>query len=704
MSIPSAPAAAVNPRLTAQQKLQSELAAERAKLRVEVALTLLAVVGFVVALVSLRFADPTQTGWPARLMGAGGAGGWLALVGYAVAYLAAGGPATRGAIRALRRGKLSIDMLMVLAAIAAALVGEVRDGAILLLLFSIAEMLEDYAMGNTKRAVASLMKLKPDTATLLVDGEQRIVDAEEVSVGALLLLKPGERVPLDGVVVAGSSSLDQSPITGESMPVDKTVGDELFAGSVNGYGSLQLRVTRDASRSTLARVIDLVTAAQAQKAPSQRFSQWFGQSYTRWVLIGSAAALAIFLVLGMPSSEALYKAATLLVVASPCAVVISVPAAILSALARSARMGVLFKGGAALEDFGAIGVVAMDKTGTLTSGRMQVVDVVGFGVAGHEVLRQAAVVESGSEHPLAQAIRTAAAGAGVLEKGPEASSTDDTGDGVGLEAVPGFGVTLVQNGVRWWAGNRKLAERLGAALSHEVESALGSLEQRGDTVVLLGRDHTDQPGSSEVIGLIGVADTVRDSSAASLAALRRSGVERFVMLTGDNRASAHAVAAQVGIASENVRADLLPEDKVAVIRELAENATVAFVGDGVNDAAALATATVGVAMGAAGSDIALEAADVALLSDDLVRLPQAHQLARSANRIIRQNLAFALGIMLLMVAITLFGDLPMPLAVLGHEGGTILVVLNGLRLLGFRPQQGTRVAAPVAVKEPALQG
>ncbi len=630
----------------------------------------------------------------------------LALAGYALAYLAGGAPAGfRSVKRLLTKGRLSISFLMVLAAVAAALVGEVRDGAILLFLYSLAETLEGYAMGNTKRAVAALMQLRPETANVLADdvgpqpglrsdeagdgggggfGQTVALPVESVRIGQRILVRPGERIPLDGRILSGSGDVDQSPITGESVPVDKTAGDEVFAGSVNGYSSLTIEVTKDASDSTLARMIDLVTVAQSQRSPSQRFSDWFGQRYTFVVLIGAGVALGAFFALGLSSQDAFYKAATLLVVASPCAIVISVPAAVLSALARAARLGVLFKGGAAIEEFGAVETVALDKTGTLTEAKMRVVEVRPFGTSEPELLGLASAIESASEHPVALAITAAG-----QERGVPPRSADD------LVAVPGKGVTAALDGRTYWAGNPKLAEELGVRLESEVSSAVRQLEEGGRTIVLVGEAAAGEREGA-VLGVIAVADTVRPTAAAALRDLRRGGVGRIAMLTGDNAVVARAVADELGIDREDVHAGLLPGDKVELVERYRQEGSIAFVGDGVNDAAALATASVGVAMGAAGTDVALEAADVALLSNDLTKLPQAHALARRTNGVIRQNLAFALGIMLLMVGFTLFGDLPLPLGVLGHEGGTILVVLNGLRLLGWRPERsGDRPAAPL---------
>jgi Cd2+/Zn2+-exporting ATPase len=650
---------------TPAARLAQELTADRVKVRRELVLSGVTGVGLVAGLVG---------GW----LGGEGAGlstlaGALWVGGFVVAYLAGGLPATRDALRRLfLKRKFSVDLLMVLAAVAAALVGEVRDGAILLFLFSLAESLESYAMGSTKRAVASLMDLRPETANVVSGGGTTVVPVADVQVGQVILVRPGERVPLDGVVVSGSGAVDQSPITGESVPVDKEPGSPMFAGAVNGNAVLEVRVTKPASESTLARLIDLVTVAQSQRSPSQRFSDWFGQRYTVFVLTGSVAALGAFLLLGLPQDEALYRAATLLVVASPCAVVISVPAAVLSALARSARFGVLFKGGAALEDFGNVDVLAVDKTGTLTEARMRVTDVVPLGTSRESLMALAAAVERGSEHPVAKAITEAGADLG----GPRAEE---------VVSVPGKGIRADVDGTLHWAGNMKMAAELGVTVSDEVREAAARLEASGRTVTLVGRGAGD---GGAVLGLVGVADAVRPSAAGALQALREAGVKRVVMMTGDNPTTARAVAAEVGIRPDEVHAELLPTEKVELVAKLARTGTVAFVGDGINDAGALAAASVGVAMGAAGTDAALEAADVALLSNDLERLPEAHALARTANGVIKQNLFFALGIMALMVVFTLLGRLPLPLGVLGHEGGTILVVLNGLRLLAWRPRTG----------------
>lgn len=632
----------------ATEKILSELEVERKELRLDAVLTVCTLIGLVIATVCQFMDSPTL---------------WITAA-FTLAYAFGGLPAAKSAAQHLVRGKLDIDLLMVLAALAAALVGEVRDGAILLFLFSLAGTLEGYAMGNTKRAVASLMKLRPDEAAVeQADGTTLRVQVEELAIGQIVIVKAGERLPVDGIIVRGVSAVDQSPVTGESVPVDKNPNDDVFAGSVNGYGVLAVQVEKLASQSTLARMIDMVASAQAERSPSERFSEWFGSRYTIFVLVGSVMALGLFLLLGIPVSEALYKAATLLVVASPCAIVISVPAAVLSALASAAKRGVLFKGGAALEEFGMVEIIAFDKTGTLTTGHMQVTTVVPFGMSESALLQIAASLEAESEHPLAASIVRYAALRGIVPAAVHLTLT-----------VPGKGVQAVIAGTTYWAGNRRMLADTSIALDVAVHAALQRLEATGKTTIIVGN-------ATAVIGCIGIADTVRSTAAEAITRLRSAGLKRVVMLTGDHPTVAAAIGAELGILPADVFAGLMPEDKVEIIKTLRGAGRVAFVGDGVNDAAALATAHVGIAMGAAGTDVALEAADVALLSDDMRKLLGAFRISRQANRIIKQNLVFAIGILLLMVIITIFFYLPLPIGVIGHEGGTLLVVANGLRLL-----------------------
>ncbi|MGP2490519.1 heavy metal translocating P-type ATPase [Mesorhizobium sp. PUT5] len=606
-------------------------------------------------------------------------GGELAFLGppgLALVYLAGGMPAAWRALAALWRERiLDIDLLMVVAAIAAAVVGAPFEGAVLLTLFSISTTLEHRALGRARRAIEALMALRPETALRKgTDGKVEEVPAAELAVGDVVVLRPGARVPTDGVILSGRGGIDEANITGESMPVSKEPGEQVFEATVNLDGVLEVSVTRTVGESTIARMILLVTEAQAAKAPSERFSSWFGQRYTVAVLAGAVLAFAAFYWLGRDWEQALYKAATLLVAASPCAIVISVPAAILSALSAAARGGVLFKGGAALETLAAVDTFAFDKTGTLTTGRAAVTQVVALDGDEERFLSLLGGLEAHSEHHIAAAIRREIAARG-LDIARVADVTSRAGAGIIGSDASG---TL-------WAGNSYLVEETGARVDHPALEALASSAQ---TVVYLGR-------GPAVLGAVSVADEARASSAPALVALRDSGVRRIVMMTGDRRPVALRIGAELGLKPDEIHAAMLPQDKVREIGELAASGKVAFVGDGVNDAAALARADVGIAMGAAGSEVALQAADVALLSEDLETLAHAHRLARRSAAIIRQNLAVAIGAMVVLVAGGLFFDLPLPLAVVGHEGGTVLVVLNGLRLLSDPIRRDKRPAAPV---------
>jgi Zn2+/Cd2+-exporting ATPase len=597
----------------------------------------------------------------------------IALGAYLLAYMAGGIPAGLRALDSLwRERKLDIDLLMVTAALAAAAVGEMLEGAVLLFLFSLSNTLEKRAMARARSEVSALMALRPETAFRRnADGSTREVSVSALAVGDKVVVRPGGRIPVDGRIISGKSAIDESTVTGESMPVDKDIGAQVFEATVNLHGVIEVEVARASSESTVARMVELVTQAQAAKAPSERFSAWFGQRYTVAVLLGSSLAFAVLLWLGWIWEDALYRAATLLVAASPCAIVISVPAAILSALSASARGGVLFKGGAALETFGTVRQFAFDKTGTLTTGTATITDVVTNGPDEAEFLALLAGLEAHSEHHIAAAVLRAARERGIEPRKVEA-----------VHAHPSEGITGHDAQGELWAGNARMAARMGADTGQVTFSGL----QNGSaTVVYLGR-------GEDLFGAVTLADKSRPSARAAVAALRSAGIHRIVMMTGDRLPVAQRIAAELGLRDDEVLAELLPEDKVTQVAEMRRKGKVAFVGDGVNDAAALASADVGIAMGAAGSEVALQAADVALLSDDLARLEKAHRLAARTNRIIRQNLAFAVGAMLFLVTATLFWDLTLPLAVIGHEGGTLLVVLNGLRLL-FDPIRADRPAA-----------
>ncbi|CAM8652908.1 ZntA Cation transport ATPase [Paracoccaceae bacterium] len=598
--------------------------------------------------------------------------GEIALWGYGLVYLAGGLPAGWQALQSLFRDRiLDIDLLMVLAALAAALVGAPMEGAILLTLFAISQTLERRAMGRARRAVEALMALRPDTALVRRGDVVAEVPAESLTPGDVVVLRPGARVPVDGVVVAGEGLLDEATLTGESEPQHKGPGAALHEATVNLNGVLDMEVTRGLADSTVARMIRLVTEAQAARAPSERFSEWFGQRYTVAVLLGSVAAYLGLLWWGLPHQTALYRAATLMVAASPCAIVISVPAAILSALSAAARGGVLFKGGAALETLAEVKSFAFDKTGTLTTGRAEVARIVSPDMSEDAFVQLLAGLEAQSEHPIAAAIRREAERRGLaIKEMPD------------IRSLPSEGIVSGQGDAALWAGNPRLAKTMGA----DPEVAwLAEIRAENRTVIYLGQ-------GPRVMGAVSVADQPRLTSAAAIAALRQNGVQTIAMMTGDRRPVALRIGAELGIRPDEIHADLLPADKVDLVAQLAAGGKLAFVGDGVNDAAALARADVGIAMGVAGSEVALQAADVAFLAEDMGRLADAHRLSRRAARIIRQNLIFAMSAMAVLVVGALAFELPLPVAVIGHEGGTLLVVLNGLRLLNDPIRRGRNPA------------
>jgi len=596
---------------------------------------------------------------------------WAALL-YALAYITAGYSGAVNSLAALRQGDFSVDVLMLIAALGAAAIGEPLEGGVLLWLFSLSEALQTYALGRTRGAIRSLMSLRPDTARVRSGDGTRVVPVEDLAVGDVAIVLPGERIPVDGVVEAGASEVDQATITGESVPVSRTIGEPVLAATVNGPGVLEVRTTRRASESTVARIIALVEEAQATRAPTQRLIDRYGNAYAWSVLLGSVSlGLVGALLLGWPRVDAIYRAITLLVVASPCAVVISTPAAYLSAMATAARLGILFKGGAYLEAAAAVDVVAIDKTGTLTAGRPELTEVVALGDRRpDEVLALAAALEARSEHLIAQAVVAGARKRGIVVDEHRATA---------VRARHGLGIQGRVDGLAVAVGRSQLFDAAGSA-TDAARSAVARLEAQGQTAMIVGVGPRAEP-----IGVLAVADAPRRNALAAIAALRAAGVKRIVMLSGDNVHAARAVARAVGIADDDVYAGMLPADKVARVEVLATQGPVAFVGDGVNDAPALAAASIGVAMGAAGSDVAMETADVVLVGDHIERLPDAFGIGRAARRIVRQNLAFGFGVIAVLVAATVFTGIPLPLGVVGHEGSTVLVVLNGLRLLAYRP-------------------
>ncbi len=582
---------------------------------------------------------------------------WAAL---GVSYLSGGLPPLRTALHELWHDRrLDIDLLMVVAALAAALVGAALEGAVLLALFSLSQTLEHRAMGKARRAVEALMQLRPETA--LREGPDGVVEVPVADLvpGDRVILRPGARVPVDGRIVLGDGHLDESTVTGESAPVRKVAGDPVHEATVNLDGILTVEVVRGLATSTVAQMIKLVTEAQAMKSPSERFSDWFGQRYTIAVLVGSIVSWFGFRAVGYDGGEALYRSATLLVAASPCAVVISVPAAILSALSAAARGGILFKGGAALEGLAEVRTFAFDKTGTLTTGQAAVTNFVSLEGAEEAFLAVLAGLEAQSEHPIAAAIRRE-----VAKREIAPVTVRD------VRALPSEGITGVDDAGPVWAGNARMLAAMGARLPPE----LAALSDGAETLVVVGR-------GDQILGAVTVADEPRSSAADALRDLKAGGKTDVLMMTGDRAPVAARIGGQLGLAASEIHSGLLPGDKVTLVDAAAKRGKVAFIGDGVNDAAALARADVGVAMGVAGSEVALQAADVALMADDLRKLAAARRLARRTSSVIRQNLTIAIGAMVVLVIGSLFFELPLPLAVLGHEGGTLLVVLNGLRLL-----------------------
>ena len=589
---------------------------------------------------------------------------WAEMLAFAGAYAAGGAFSLGRSIQSLKDRRLDIDLLMLLSALGAASIGEYAEGAALLFLFSLSNALETRALRRTTRAIESLMELRPDEAMLLApDGSEKKVAAEELEPGQIVRIRPGERIPVDGQVVSGHTAADQAAITGESTPEPKGPGDRVFAGSINVGGTAEVSVERRASESTLARIIELVEEAREAKAPTQRFIDRFEQGYAATVIFAAAVAVVLPVALGEAFRPAFYRAMTLLVVASPCAVVISTPATILAALGHAARKGLLFKGGSPLEELASIDSFAFDKTGTLTGGHPVVTSVVPFGLsAADDVLRLAAAVERLSEHHLGRASVESAEAKNLSV--PSAR---------GLVNHRGRGAVAQVSGRDIAVGRLDfIIEMGGQAPDAQEMKQVELLQAEARTVVFLSGDG--------VSGALAIEDQVRPEARSAIEQLKRLGTDRTVMMTGDNPVVARRVAETVGVDDWN--AEVMPEEKVTIVHAMmAKGERVAMVGDGVNDAPALAAATVGVAMGVSGTDAALETADLVLVRDELKLLPYAVRLARKSQRIVRQNLAFACAVIAILVVVNLLHGLALPIGVIGHEGSTILVVLNGLRLL-----------------------
>ncbi|HEC91207.1 MAG TPA: heavy metal translocating P-type ATPase [Alphaproteobacteria bacterium] len=566
---------------------------------------------------------------------------------------------------AARSLRPDMNLLMVIAVAGAAVIGEWFEAAVVSFLFALSLLLESWSVGRARRAIAKLLDLAPPSVRLkLADGEEKDIPAAEVSVGSRFIVKPGDRIALDGRVTAGLSAVNQAPITGESVPVSKEPGDDVYAGTINGEGALEVESTKAANDTTLARIIRLIEEAQGRRAHAEQWVEKFARIYTPAVII---FAIAVFvlppLVFGGAWDDWFYRALVLLVIACPCALVISTPVSIVSALAAAARNGVLVKGGAYIEQPARLKAIAFDKTGTLTQGRPEVVGVAPLG--GHtaeELLERAVALEARSTHPLARAI---------LDYGQRIGVAPDPGGNV--RVLPGKGVSGRFRGEEFWLGShRYLVERRQETA--EVNATARKFERDGRTVVVIGNE-------SHVCGLIAVADTVRPAAQGVIEALRRLGVAHLVMLTGDNLATAKAIAAEVGI--DEVKAELLPEDKVAAVEELVSKyGTVAMLGDGVNDAPAMASASFGIAMGAMGSDAAIETADIALMTDDLAKLSWLIGHSRRTLAVIRQNITFSLGVKAIFVVLTFAGYATLWGAITADVGASLLVVANAMRLLG----------------------
>jgi Zn2+/Cd2+-exporting ATPase len=580
----------------------------------------------------------------------------------------------RHAMRSLARRVLDINVLMVLAVAGALALGDFVEAASVVWLFGVAEWLEARSLVRARRAIRSLVTLAPDVALVRRDGREVTVPVESVAIGELLIVRPGERVPLDGVVASGLSTVNQAPITGESWPIEKEPGEEVFAGSINGAGALDVRVNRASGDSTLSRIVRLVEQAQLRRAPVQTFVERFARRYTPAVAI-LALGLAVIppLVIGGASGWShelgvwTYRALALLVVACPCALVISTPVAFVSALTAAARAGVLIKGGAHLETLGSIRCVAFDKTGTLTEGRQQVTHVLGVeGVSTHGVLSVAAALESRSEHPIGRAIVDHSRGRGL-----------DVAPGSSYRALPGLGAEATVDEALAVVGSHRLfhdRQLCTPALHERLDEVTGG----GATPVLVGH-------GGAALGVIGLSDSLRDGGRELARALRAEGVTRIALLTGDTRGVANATAAAAGWDIDEVHADLMPADKARLIETLrAANGPVAMVGDGVNDAPALAAADIGVAMGKGGTAVAVEAADVTLMSDDLAQLPYALRLGRATVRNVHTNVAIAVGLKLAFVVLASAGLATLWVAILADTGASLLVTANSLRLLRVR--------------------
>lgn len=587
---------------------------------------------------------------------------------FALAILSGGFYMAKSGLTGLKTFTFDMNLLMTIAVAGAAVIGEWMEGAMVVFLFAVGNALQAFSMDKTRRSIRSLMELAPDDALVKKEGREIRLPVEEIAVGDIIIVKPGEKIAMDGRVLAGSAAVNQAPITGESMPVEKMPGDTVFAGTVNGQGSLEIEVTRLVGDTTLSRIISMVEEAQAQRAPSQQFVDRFARYYTPAVILGAILVAGVPpLAMGLSFSAWFEKALILLVISCPCALVISTPVSVVSAIGSAARRGVLIKGGAYLEAAGTLDAVAFDKTGTLTSGRLQVSDVLPVnGYGREEVLAVAAALESRSEHPVGEAILNYV----------QTEKVDFRSDrAVNFQFYTGKGMSAELNGTVFYIGNARLFRELGIPTT-AVEAGLEKLQKQGKTTVLVGN-------GNEVMGLIAVADRIRNTALRAVKELRAGGIKKMLMLTGDNDDTARTITRQLAL--DGYLSELLPEDKVLAVKRLKHDyGRVAMVGDGVNDAPALAAADIGIAMGGAGTDTALETADIALMGDDLEKLPYAVALSKRALCIIKENIAFALIIKAAFIVLTFIGKATLWMAVFADTGAALLVIANGLRLMAVK--------------------
>ncbi|MEX0905073.1 MAG: heavy metal translocating P-type ATPase [Balneolaceae bacterium] len=599
----------------------------------------------------------------------------VAVFFYVISYISGGYTGTVHTLKDLGNFEINIDFLMIAAALGAAAIGLWLEGSVLLFLFSLSESLEDFALGKSRTAIHSLMKLRPGRGLVRhPDGSEELIDVEKLETGQIVIVKPGEYIPVDGTIVTGSTTVDQSAITGESVPITREPGDSVFAATLNENGGIEVKITRPAKDTTVAKIIQLVEEAQKNRATTQRFLDKFEPAYAMSVVVAVAFLILIPWLLGREFDPVFYRAMTVLVVASPCALIISTPASIISAIANGAKNGILFKGGAHIEETVAIQTIAFDKTGTLTRGRPEVTDIITAGeltaesphsgLSEDELLSIAAGSEQYSEHHLAAA---------MMEKA--AQNKINPVKVKNLQAVPGQGIHADWDGKHVSVGNHKLYKDQLNHWPDSIKQKADEYIQEGKTVVFVVIDNNPA-------GIIALADQLRSQARQAIKDIRKLGIQKIVMLTGDNPGVAKSIAAELDI--DEVHAGLLPDQKVEVIQQLKKEGRVAMVGDGVNDAPALAISHLGIAMGAAGTDVALETADVVLMGDDLSKLPYMLRLSKKARNIVMQNITFSLAVILMLLTGVFVIDLPLTAGVIGHEGSTLIVVLNGLRLLGFR--------------------